>query len=100
MDYQCVPTTVFTPIEYGTCGYTEEAAVEKFGEDNIEVYHTEFKPLEWAYNKARPETSCYVKLICVKNKEKQIIGFHLMSPNAGDVAQGAAISIKLGITKK
>lgn len=32
-----VATTVFTPLEYGCIGYSEEAAIEKFGEDNIEV---------------------------------------------------------------
>ncbi|NXP79903.1 TRXR1 reductase, partial [Ramphastos sulfuratus] len=36
-DYVNVPTTVFTPLEYGACGYSEEAAMEKFGEENIEV---------------------------------------------------------------
>eukprot|EP00825_Cyclidium_porcatum_P022607 TRINITY_DN2487_c0_g2_i2.p1 TRINITY_DN2487_c0_g2~~TRINITY_DN2487_c0_g2_i2.p1 ORF type:complete len:411 (-),score=79.25 TRINITY_DN2487_c0_g2_i2:627-1859(-) len=30
MDYVFVPTTVFTPLEYGACGYSEEAAIEKF----------------------------------------------------------------------
>lgn len=30
-------TTVFTPIEYGAIGYSEEDATEKFGEENIEV---------------------------------------------------------------
>ena len=46
-DYNLVPTTVFTPIEYGVCGYSEEEAVEKFGEDSIEVYHSGIWPLEW-----------------------------------------------------
>lgn len=36
-DYVNVPTTVFTPLEYGACGYSEENAIEKFGEENIEV---------------------------------------------------------------
>ncbi|MBV95385.1 Thioredoxin reductase 1, cytoplasmic, partial [Eschrichtius robustus] len=35
-DYENVPTTVFTPLEYGACGLSEEKAVEKFGEENIE----------------------------------------------------------------
>lgn len=26
MDYENIPTTVFTPIEYGTCGLTEDDA--------------------------------------------------------------------------
>ena len=37
MDYYAVPTTVFTPIEYGAIGYSEEEAIETFGADNIEV---------------------------------------------------------------
>lgn len=37
MDYYNVPTTVFTPIEYGAIGYSEEDALSKFGEENIEV---------------------------------------------------------------
>ena len=37
VDYTNIATTVFTPLEYGCIGYSEEAAIEKFGEDNIEV---------------------------------------------------------------
>lgn len=37
MDYQKVPTTVFTPLEYSCCGMSEEDAIAKFGEENIEV---------------------------------------------------------------
>lgn len=50
MDFNDVPTTVFTPLEYGACGYTEEDALEEFGKF-IKVYHTLFQPLEWQYNK-------------------------------------------------
>ena len=42
MDTINVPTTVFTPIEYGSCGYSEQAAKEKFGAENIDTYHTAF----------------------------------------------------------
>lgn len=37
VDYNAVPTTVFTPLEYGCVGYSEEDAVAKYGADNIEV---------------------------------------------------------------
>lgn len=36
-DYINVPTTVFTPLEYGCIGYAEEDAIKKFGEDKLEV---------------------------------------------------------------
>ena len=37
MDYSKVATTVFTPLEYGTVGLSEEAAVELLGEAHVEV---------------------------------------------------------------
>jgi len=55
MDYKMVPTCVFTPLEYGACGYTEEEAHAKFGKENISAYHTKFKPLEWQYSKEAAE---------------------------------------------
>jgi len=42
MDYAGVPTTVFTPLEYGCCGYTEEECVAKYGAENISTYHVQF----------------------------------------------------------
>jgi thioredoxin reductase (NADPH) len=37
MDYDKVPTTVFTPLEYSFCGITEDEALSKYGTDNVEV---------------------------------------------------------------
>ncbi len=65
-DYINVPTTVFTPIEYGAIGYSEEDAISKYGEDDIEVYHTNYWPLEWTVAE-RENDACYAKLICVKS---------------------------------
>lgn len=47
VDYNNIPTTVFTPLEYGAIGLSEEDAIEKYGKLNIEVYHQNFWPLEW-----------------------------------------------------
>lgn len=38
-DYVNVPTTVFTPMEYGSCGLPEETAIERYGQENLEVTH-------------------------------------------------------------
>lgn len=40
-DYINVPTTVFTPLEYGACGLSEERATELYGKENIEVRRAE-----------------------------------------------------------
>jgi thioredoxin reductase (NADPH) len=100
MDYVNVPTTVFTPIEYGSCGLSEEDAQAKFGAENISTYHTEFKPLEWALYKMRPEGDCYVKVIVNKLDNMRVVGFHLLSPNAGEITQGVGIAMKCGVTKE
>ena len=97
-DYNLVATTVFTPIEYGCCGYSEEEATEKFGEKNIEVYHSDFWPLEWTVAH-RPDNACYVKLIVDKNDKERIVGFHYLGPNAGEVTQAFSGMLKLGATK-
>lgn len=99
MDYVNVATTVFTPLEYGCCGYSEEEAQAKYGAENISTYHTEFQPLEWQFNKYRPEDAdCYVKYLITKADQK-VVGFHIIAPNAGEVTQGIGIAMKCGVTK-
>lgn len=98
MDYRDVPTTVFTPLEYGCVGYSEEDAIQKFGSDQIEVYHTFYQPLEWTIAH-KPENACYMKLICNKADNERVIGFHVLGVNAGEITQGFAVAIKAGATK-
>uniref|UniRef100_H9H514 Thioredoxin reductase 1, cytoplasmic n=1 Tax=Macaca mulatta TaxID=9544 RepID=H9H514_MACMU len=98
-DYENVPTTVFTPLEYGACGLSEEKAVEKFGEENIEVYHSYFWPLEWTIP-SRDNNKCYAKIICNTKDNERVVGFHVLGPNAGEVTQGFAAALKCGLTKK
>jgi thioredoxin reductase (NADPH) len=101
MDYINVPTTVFTPLEYGCVGYTEQDAKSKFGPTNIATYHIRFKAIEWAYNKERPENDfCYVKVLVNKTDNKKVVGFHLLAPNAGEITQGMAVAVKCGVTKE
>ena len=71
-NYDNVATTVFTPIEYGCCGLSEEEAISRFGEDNLDVFHTNFWPLEWTVAH-RPENACYMKLVVKKEDNKVTI---------------------------
>jgi len=97
-DYVNVCTTVFTPLEYGCCGLSEEDAIAQFGEENLEVYHQNFWPLEWTVAH-RPENNCYLKLICNKLQSEKVVGFHYLGPNAGEVTQGFGMALKMGATK-
>jgi len=98
MDYDKVPTTVFTPLEYGCIGYSEEAAIATFGEENIEVYHSNFTPLEWTVVESRPQGACYAKLIVNNADSERVVGFHVLGPNAGAITQGFAVAMRLGAT--
>lgn len=97
-DYTNVPTTVFTPLEYGCVGISEEDAISKYGENNIEVYHSHFQPLEFTLSD-RDSFVSYGKLICLKSDQERVIGFHILCPNAGEITQGFALGIKLGAKK-
>lgn len=98
MDYDKVPTAVFTPLEFGNCGLSEEAATAKFGADAIDVYHSAMTPLEWSVVEARPQNACYAKIVVHKADANRIVGFQLLGPNAGEVTQGWACALRLGAT--
>ena len=100
MDYKNVCTTVFTPIEYGCCGYSEDEAIEKFGSDNVEVYHKSFMPLEWSLSDSRSVHSAFTKVIVDKSDNDKVLGIHFLGPNAGEVLQGYGTAMKKGITFK
>ena len=57
---QMVATTVFTPLEYGAIGLSEEQAIGAFGEDQIEVLHSQFTPLE--HTLPDRQELCYCKV--------------------------------------
>ncbi len=99
MDYTTIPSTVYTPLEYGFCGLTEEDAIKTYGKDDIVVYHTAFKPLEWNFLKSHEDEACYGKIIVQKSTDK-VLGYHYLGPNAGEVTQGYAVALKMGVTKK
>lgn len=97
MDYKNICTTVFTPLEYGTVGYSEDEAIEKFGKDNLEVYHKSFIPLEWSISDARSHHQGFTKVIVDKTDDK-VLGIHFLGPAAGEVMQGYGTAMKKGLT--
>jgi len=110
MDWDLVPTAVFTPFEYGRMGLSEEDAIAKYGQDDIEVYLSEFQTLELGAahrHVAVPSTeddelptNALSKLVCVKSLDLKVVGFHFVGPNAGEVTQGFALALRLGAKKK
>ncbi|CAG9819279.1 unnamed protein product [Phaedon cochleariae] len=97
MDYQNVATTVFSPLEYGCVGLSEEAAIAKYGEDNIEVYHGYYKPTEF-FIPQKNVSNCYQKVVALREGAQKVLGMHFIGPYAGEVIQGFAAAIKLDLT--
>eukprot|EP00731_Ephydatia_muelleri_P002661 Em0001g2661a len=98
-DYINVPTTIFTPLEYGCIGLAEEDAQYIYGADDIEVFHANFQPLEFTVAH-RSEKDCYCKLVCHKSDNNRVLGFHVLGPNAGEVTQGYGVAMRLRATKQ
>ncbi|XP_022188668.2 thioredoxin reductase 1, mitochondrial isoform X2 [Nilaparvata lugens] len=97
MDYENVATTVFTPLEYGCVGLSEEKAIQRFTNDKLEVYHAFYKPTEWFIPQRDPK-HCYVKVIALREAPHTVLGLHFVGWNAGEVIQGFAAAVKCGMT--
>nr|XP_055054521.1 thioredoxin reductase 2, tandem duplicate 2 [Misgurnus anguillicaudatus] len=97
MNYENVATAVFTPLEYGSVGLSEEEAERRYGKDQIEVYHAFYKPLEFTVA-LRDASQCYIKVVCLREAEQRVLGLHFTGPNAGEVTQGFSLGFQCGLT--
>lgn len=96
LDYNLVPTVIFTHPPIATVGVTEKEAIEEYGEEAIKVYRSRFTPMYFALNDYRQK--CEMKLICV-GKEEKVIGLHAIGVGVDEMLQGFAVAIKMGATK-
>ena len=94
MDYDNIPTAVFTHPPVGTVGLTEAQARQKF--DAIRVFRGDFKPLKHTLSGRSERT--LVKLI-VDAASDRVVGLHMVGADAGEIVQGFAVALKCGATK-
>ena len=96
MDYDNIPTVVFSHPPIGTIGLSFERAVEIHGEENIRVYESRFVNMRYAVSAHKPDT--VMKLITAGAEEK-VVGCHVVGDGADEMMQGFAVAIKMGATK-
>ncbi|CAG0916100.1 unnamed protein product [Notodromas monacha] len=99
-NYDHVPRAVFTPLEYGFVGATEESALESLGPEGVTIYQNRFKPIHFNLMDLNGiEEFCYVKVICDKHDDERIIGLHILGHKAAEMILGYAVAMSLGATK-
>lgn len=96
MDYDTIPTVVFSHPPIGTIGLSEEDAKAKYGEDNIKVYNSSFAAMYTAVTRNRQQTK--MKLVCAGPEEK-VVGLHGIGYAMDEILQGFGVAIKMGATK-
>jgi glutathione reductase (NADPH) len=93
-DYDTVPTAVFSQPPVGVVGWSEAEARHQFGA--VDIYLTRFRPMKTAFMGQEERT--LMKLVVERGTER-ILGVHIVGPDAPEMIQLAAISVKAGVTK-
>lgn len=94
MDYQFVPTAVFSQPPVSVVGLTEEQAKEK--NHSVEIYTSQFRPLKYTVTSIDKKT--FMKIIVDKKTDK-VLGVHMVGDDAPEIMQGIAVALKAGATK-
>lgn len=96
LDYDLIPTVIFTHPPIGTVGMTEEEAKEKYGQEQLKIYQSSFTSMHSAITFHRQKS--YFKLICL-GAEERVIGLHGIGMGMDEMLQGFAVAMKMGATK-
>lgn len=93
VDYQAVPTAVFSRPGLATTGIGEAAAAAR-GLD-ITVQRAAFKPMQSSFAGGSGES--YIKLVSERGSGR-VIGAQMLGADAAEIMQGIAVAIKAGAT--
>jgi glutathione reductase (NADPH) len=95
VNYDNIPTAIFSQPPIGTVGMSEEEARKQFGDD-LKVFRSEYKSMKFTLA-GRDERSL-IKLL-VDGKTDRVVGAHMIGPDSAEIIQGIAIALKMGATK-
>lgn len=96
VDYDFIPTAVFTHPNIGTVGMGEEEARRTLGDEDVEIFAADFRALRHTLSGSGERT--FVKLVVHKRTDR-VVGLHMVGPDAGEVVQGFAVALRAGATK-
>jgi len=96
LNYDIIPTVVFSHPPIGTVGMTEAAARAHYADDAVKIYTSEFVPMYYALSEHRPKTA--MKLVTV-GADERVVGCHIIGPGADEMLQGFAVAVSMGARK-
>ena len=94
VDYDCIPSAVFSHPPLAGVGLTEGQARNRLG--SVRTYTADFRPMKNVLA-GRNERSLY-KLV-VDGSDDRIVGIHMIGPDAPEILQAAAIAVKARLKK-
>jgi len=94
VDYEYIPTAVFSQPPIGTVGLMEHEAREKYGD--VSIFKSTFRTLKNTLTGSDEQT--FMKMIVDKASDK-VVGIHMVGTDAGEMTQGFAVALKAGATK-
>jgi len=97
LNYDMVPSVIFSHPPIGSVGLSEVEAREKYGDKEIKVYNSSFIGLYHSVTERKSRTS--IKLVCT-GKEEKVVGLHIIGTGADEMLQGFAVAMKMGATKR
>ena len=94
VDYEYIPSAIFSNPPVGTIGLSEVEARKKYL--TIKVFKTRFTPMKHSLTSLKETT--FMKLI-VNEFDQRVIGLHIVGVDAAEMLQGFAVAIKAGAKK-
>jgi glutathione reductase (NADPH) len=96
MDYENIPSVVFSHPPIGTVGLSEADARARYG-DAVHVFTSSFLPLYHVLTPRKPRQ--HMKLVTV-GPTQRIVGIHVIGEGADEMLQGFAVALRMGATKR
>ena len=94
LNYNNIPTAVFSNPNVATVGLSENEARLKF--KKIKIFKSTFKPLKLSLGNFKEKV--FIKMI-VDSKTDKVIGLHYIGEDAAEIIQGFSVAVLKGLKK-
>jgi glutathione reductase (NADPH) len=100
IDYEKIPTVIFSHPPVGTIGMSEKEAHQQYPDD-VKCYTSSFVNLHYSMMDVEPSEKprSHIKMVCRKSTNEEVIGLHVVGMGADEMLHGFGVAMKMGATK-